>query len=268
MVQTLPILKKPNLEQICRDIADTVSHRELTEFFNESKIVEVQGGPRWERMLNSLDARQIQDRCSNGAINLITKILHPSRFRDNPTLFNEILQKINFILAFYGLKIGEDSNLYNITRAETLSEAQQRSSELIKDLRQRYVCEDVLRYCKPEYLEQNYFHCVLEAAKSLAQRIREKTGLKEDGCELVDKTFSIKNPLLAINSLSTETEKSEHTGYANYLKGIFGMFRNVTAHTPKILWAIDKQHALDALTIISYASKRLEESYIVPRLPR
>ena len=32
------------------------------------------------------------------------------------------------------------------------------------------------------------------------------------------------------------------------LKGMFGTFRNVTAHAPKIAWPIDEQDALDLLT--------------------
>jgi uncharacterized protein (TIGR02391 family) len=77
--------------------------------------------------------------------------------------------------------------------------------------------------------------------------------LTEDGAELIDKAFSIKNPVLAINTLRTDSEQSEHKGFGNYLKGIFGMFRNVTAHTPKIKWAINKNDALDAMMVISYA---------------
>ncbi|MBC8205366.1 MAG: hypothetical protein H8E87_07635 [FCB group bacterium] len=43
--------------------------------------------------------------------------------------------------------------------------------------------------------------------------------------------------MLAINTLRTESEQSEYKGFAFFLKGIFGMFRNVTARAPKIKWA-------------------------------
>jgi uncharacterized protein (TIGR02391 family) len=53
---------------------------------------------------------------------------------------------------------------------------------------------DVLEFCKPELLEENYFHAVFEATKSVAEKIRVKTGLGKDGTELVDTAFSTKNP--------------------------------------------------------------------------
>ena len=79
--------------------------------------------------------------------------------------------------------------------------------------------------------------------------------------------FSIKNPLLAINSLQTETEESEHKGFANLLKGVFGTFRNVTAHVPKIKWPIEEQDAMDLLTMVSYLHRRLDRAFKVPRGP-
>lgn len=37
-------------------------------------------------------------------------------------------------------------------------------------------------------------------------------------------------PVLAFNSLTTDSEKSEHNGLMNLMKGFFGTFRNNTAH--------------------------------------
>ena len=66
--------------------------------------------------------------------------------------------------------------------------------------------------------------------------------------------------MLAINSLRTETEKSEQKGFANLLKGMFGTFRNVTGHAPRISWPIDEQDALDLLSIVSYLHRRLDSA--------
>ena len=95
--------------------------------------------------------------------------------------------------------------------------------------------------------------------------LRQKTGLESDGAELVDQAFSVRNPLLAINSLRSETEQSEQKGFANLLKGVFGTFRNVTAHAPKIRWPIEEQDALDVLTMVSYLHRRLDRAVKVPR---
>lgn len=82
--------------------------------------------------------------------------------------------------------------------------------------------------------------------------------MTEDGSELVDKAFTIRDPKIKINNLTTETERSEHKGFANLIKGVFGMFRNTTAHAPKITWEIDEQDALDILSTISLIHRKLE----------
>ena len=92
---------------------------------------------------------------------------------------------------------------------------------------------DVLKFCRAELVQDNYFHAVFEATKSVADKIRQLSGLTSDGAGLVDDAFGIPSgghPRVAFNSLVTETEKSEHRGLMNLLKGLFGTFRNTTAH--------------------------------------
>ena len=262
----LPIISETHLDAICRDLVDDVSHKQVTNLLHDCHIEEHNGGPRWERMLLALSYRQQQDRCSNNVIAFIATVLHPSRFLDKSEEYSELRRKINFHLSFYAVAIGEDGKPRKVKKANTLSEAEERANELRTELGRRSIHAEVIKFCRPELLKQNYFHCVFEASKSLAQNIRDKTGLTGDGAEIVDKAFSVKNAILAINSLVTDTERSEQKGFANLLRGIFGVFRNVPAHAPKIHWAVNKQDAMDALTIISYAYRRLDEAILVPRV--
>src|SRR4029077_6615691 len=55
-------------------------------------------------------------------------------------------------------------------------------------------------------------------------------------------------PRLAFNSLASDSERSEHLGLMNLIKGLFGAFRNTTAHIPKIHWNVTEHDALDILT--------------------
>jgi hypothetical protein len=48
-------------------------------------------------------------------------------------------------------------------------------------------------------------------------------------------------PALAFNLLQNPTERSERAGLAMLAKGMFGTFRNTTAHAPKINWPIDSR---------------------------
>ena len=64
-------------------------------------------------------------------------------------------------------------------------------------------------------------------------------------------------PALAFNLLQTPTEQGEHKGLAMLVKGMFGTFRNTTAHAPKVSWPIDLDDALDLLTLVSMLHRRL-----------
>jgi len=64
-------------------------------------------------------------------------------------------------------------------------------------------------------LQENYFHAVFEATKSIAAKIRSLTDHPGDGAPLVQATFGGANPAIAINSLKTDSERSEQSGFAN-----------------------------------------------------
>jgi uncharacterized protein (TIGR02391 family) len=112
-------------------------------------------------------------------------------------------------------------------------------------------------------LSDNYFHAVLEAAKSVADKLRERTGLSSDGGPLVDQVLTGDNPILAINALESDSDVSEQKGFANLIKGAFGMFRNRTAHTPKIKWAVNREDAAEVLTLLSMIHKRIDGARIM-----
>src|SRR5206468_5461252 len=135
---------------------------------------------------------------------------------------------MSIALAFSGLAVDAAGQIYAVDRAQTLSEAQRRADELRADLTTRGVHPDVLRFCRAELVADNYFHAVLEATKSIADKLRVKSGLSEDGAKLVDATLCGSAPRIAINDLLTDSQRSEQSGFANLVKGVFGMFRNPT----------------------------------------
>ncbi len=70
---------------------------------------------------------------------------------------------------------------------------------------------------------------------------------------------------LAFNSLQTKSEQSEQNGLLNLMKGMFGTFRNPTAHAAKISWNMTEQDALDLLTMASLCHRRLDTAARTPR---
>ena len=72
--------------------------------------------------------------------------------------------------------------------------------------------------------------------------------------------------MLAINALKSESEQSEQRGFANLVKGTFGMFRNPTAHAPRIQWVMTKRDAEDLLSLVSLIHRRLDAAHMPARV--
>jgi len=186
--------------------------------------------------------------------------MRPSRFVGQNEKFESTRSELNKILSFVGLLLNEKGVFNPVTSSTTITEAEERVSRFKSKLQNRNIHSKVYDYCNTELITENYFHAVFEAVKSIAEEIRKKTELNIDGAELVERAFSVSNPLIRINSLQTETEQSEQKGFSNLIKGVFGMFRNTIAHSPKIVWTITEEDALDIMTTISLIHKKLDNS--------
>ncbi|MCK5282429.1 MAG: TIGR02391 family protein [Nanoarchaeota archaeon] len=250
------------LKAICNILGDTnegLTGSEIKEALSQLNIVYIpEGNNKASYLFHSLKWRQELDLNGSGTIKFIEKCMTPIRYIGNHSLHNSRLEKLNIALSLLGLKLEENGKIQYIEKAESLKEAMDKANRLKRKLEERNVHIDVLKFCRAELVNDNYFHAVFEATKSVADKIRDKTGLTKDGAELVSLAFGSESPLLKINNLSSETEKSEQRGFANLLRGLFGTFRNVPAHAPKIKWAIEEEDALDLLSLVSYIHRKLD----------
>jgi len=215
------------------------------------------------RLYEALFSRQRTDASANNVCAFIQRVMNPVLHVQSPGYFESKQAELNRVLAFEGLKLNDEGKLERCKQARTISDAQATADQLRRKLTGRGVHPDVLKFCRAELVEGNYFHAVLEAAKSVAQKIRDKTGFTSDGSALVEDAFGIgkkQYPVLAFNALSTDSERSEHNGLMNLMKGFFGTFRNPTAHAPRIAWKITEQDALDMMTVASLLHRRLDEA--------
>ena len=217
------------------------------------------------RIFNAFVESQNRQGDRTRILGFIRRAMNPARFSRDPDRFEPMRANLNRALSFAGLVISETGVIASIERATTLPEAIRRANELRADLVGRGVHSDVLRFCRAELLADNYFHAVLEAVKSIADKLRSKTGLTDDGATLVDRALAGDVPMLAINDLKTPNQRSEQSGFANLVKGTFGMFRNPTAHEARINWQMTKEDAEDLLTLASLIHRRLDASSMPPR---
>lgn len=263
----VPKFKEANLERLCNVLADTttgLTGRQIGRYLSECGIAD----PRPEmtkriRLYEALAARQKTDGCANNVCAFVERVMNPVLHVPSPAYFRQKQEELNEALLFEGLWLTDEGKLEQRDKARTISEAEFAAGVLRRKLLDRGVHADVLRFCRAELVQGNYFHAVLEAAKSVAQKIRDKTGLSSDGAELVDEAFGSgkkPHPILAFNALSTDSERSEHKGLMNLMKGFFGVFRNPTAHAPRIAWTITEQDALDMMTVASLLHRRLDEA--------
>ena len=264
---TISSFSEQQLEAICDVLGDTntgLTGSEIGRILAQCGIEDLDPSlTKRHRLYNALKQRQQRDHCANNVIAFVRAAMSPVRYTGKQEQFTFLKERLNPVLLFTGHQLGDDGNLRVVTAAKTVGEAEQRAGHLRAELLRRNVHPDVLRFCKAELLQDNYFHAVLEATKSVADKIRHKTGLTSDGSKLVDEAFGLKNgPKLAFNTLQTDSERSEHNGLAMIMRGLFSTFRNPTAHAPKITWAISEQDALDLLTMVSFIHRQLDQAVL------
>jgi uncharacterized protein (TIGR02391 family) len=259
-----PIIQPHILESLCKVIADTstgLTGSEIEKILADCKIIDTDPQmTKWKRLYNAFINSQYRHQDSNNILKFLQTAMQPVRYLSDKKTYEMRRDELNKILSFIGLELSETGKYRKIEAVQTISEAEKRANRLKQKLEERNVHDDILKFCRSELLVDNYFHAVFEATKSVADKIRKKTGLHNDGHQLIDAAFSLKEPLLRINPLISDTDRSEHTGFANLLKGFFGMFRNTTAHAPKIKWEINEQDALDIMSLASLMHRRLDNA--------
>ena len=260
----IPEMPLPVLEQLSNVLADTstgLTGREIGRYLAQCGIRDVNPSmTKRVRLFEALRERQLSDKCANNVVAFIQKSFSPVRYTDAHDYFEQKRLEINQVLAFIGLEFADTGEMKHVHKARNLREATYRADRLRQLLSDRKVHTDVLIFCREELLVENYFHAVLEATKSIAEKVRLRTGLTSDGSDLVDEAFAFKGkiPRLALSALSTDSQQSEQRGFMNLLKGLFGTFRNPAAHAPKIFWPVDEQDALDILSMVSLAHRRID----------
>jgi len=261
-MERIPPFSAAQLEAICRVLADTQSGLtgpEIGYILADMQAADPDpGNTKWKRLFNAMVALQNKHQVGNHLIMFTNRAMDPVRHTAQMERFEERREALNMVLAFSGFRVREDGKVVHTSKESTLAGAKARAGRLKSILEARKTHPEVFKYCRAELLEDNYFHAVLEAVKGLAQRLRDLSGRADDGADLVNSALSSKAPILALNSLKTETELSEQKGIINLMIGLFGAMRNPTAHAPKVIWPMPEQDALDTFALISYLHRKLD----------
>jgi uncharacterized protein (TIGR02391 family) len=258
------------VQALCDILADTnngFSKSELEKHLNHCQIKQADPAQNKRTWLYNCFADEINRQKSSECVKIfIESSMKPVNFikESMREKYEFLFAGLNVALLLMGLSLTKEGHLKEAIQATTLDEVDRRVDQLKNQLYHRAIHHQVEKYCRKEYLAKDYYGTVFEAAKGLAERVRQISGLAVDGSELFQKAFAKADPYIIFNSLTTPNEVSEHIGLKELMDAVFHLVRNPAAHTPKVNWKTDEIKALDILTVISFAHKYLDECYKVP----
>lgn len=265
MPRPIPPFTTDILEGVGEVLGDTergLTGREIASMLARCGIPDIDpSNTKRIRLFHALLDKQNKTKCGNHVVAFIMATMAPSRYRNDPASRTWRQDNLNEVLVHAGLGVNDKAQVFRRRdgKATTLDEAARRVNTIRTELRRRKTHNDVLRYCTDELLLKNNFHAVLEAAKSIPDRIRVLTSLTSDGAALVQATLTNgSGPLLAINEGNDHTDRSEQSGFANLVTGVLGLYRNPPAHMPKITRSVSDDELYEAFATFSMIHRRLD----------
>lgn len=204
---------------------------------------------------------QVPKQTGQPVVRFINAAMAPIRYANARTRFEDLRSQLNEVMIFHSFSVSEKGRLTRASSgASTLSEGAKLAGRLHAELRRRGAHPLLFQYCDEELVTRSLFHGLLEAAKSIPDRVRQMSGLAGDGSALYDQVLgtNTQHPLLFINTFESESDISEHRGFKNLLLGIHGHYRNPRAHSSRISAneRLDDFH--DAMSLFSYVHRRLD----------
>jgi uncharacterized protein (TIGR02391 family) len=112
------------------------------------------------------------------------------------------------------------------------------------------------------FVDGHYAQAVEEGAKALINLVRDKCGCTDrDGWDLMMHAFNEGKPILAVNAMQSDSERSEQRGYQHILAGVCAAIRNPLAHGNKLL--ADESQVLHVLCMLSHLFGVVDRSRVV-----
>jgi uncharacterized protein (TIGR02391 family) len=161
-------------------------------------------------------------------------------------------RKIQLLQEFINALAPENSPLRNLLKETTqLSEFDFWS----------VIHKGIIRVAKNKFRDGYYADAVESALKEINIRVqkivKDKIGQELDGSALMQRAFSLANPIILLEDLSSETGKSIQQGYMQIFAGVMTGIRNPKAHANM---DIDRERAMHFIFLASLLMQILDES--------
>jgi uncharacterized protein (TIGR02391 family) len=116
---------------------------------------------------------------------------------------------------------------------------------------------EIARAASRLYHDGHYANAVEAAVKALNDFVRLRSGLDVDGMTLMERAFSLNNPILKFNDLSDQSDRDEQKGFMMMFSGAVSGLRNPRAHG---FIHDDPERALEFIAFVSLLAKLLDEA--------
>lgn len=112
------------------------------------------------------------------------------------------------------------------------------------------------------FMTKHYADAVEAALKVVAHLVRSRTGLTQDGSDLMHQAFSPNGPYLIFQDPIPETQRSMQQGYMQVFAGAMTGIRNPKAHG---MVTLDRRRAIHFLFLASLLAHKIDEATDAPR---
>ena len=124
--QTIPVFDAQRMEALCRILGDTddgLSGSQIGYLLQDSKIPDTDPTlTKWKRLFNAFISFQNENHVGNHVVVFITRAMNPASYTARPTDFRLRQDKLNTVLAFSGMQVGDDGKVRRTGTAKNLDE--------------------------------------------------------------------------------------------------------------------------------------------------
>lgn len=265
IMPTIPSFSLKHLQEICDVLGDAsigLPGAQIGTLLARCQIPDPEPGIiKRRRLYQALNQQQEKDACANSVIAFIQMALEPTHFITRQRQYEDLLDSLNDILNEIGYQVGDDGLFRTFSMIKVSPQVQRRVNRVRIALEQREVHPDIMRCCRPELIRDSYLPMILEAARSAAQKLRQKTGLSLYGANLADESLSLEeSPLLVFNSMQSGTELGEHIVLMQLIRYMLVLFDGPPNEPPPVNWQAKEQDALDILVLLSMLHRHLDQA--------
>lgn len=263
MSTNLQPLRDEAIEALAQIVGDNYTGPEITRLFRRAGFPQIahDGDTKWRFVAAVFQEMQTNAGSRpNPVLKVIETMCHPQGYVGNRERFDAVLDSVNRVLEFYGLRVGDDGRLRMTGERVATVRPTRTADETAFEAREFH--PQVVKHGRSHFCRAAYFHAVFECCKAFDTVLQRNSGIEKSGQPLMSAALNLDGPV-KLNSQESTSEKDEQQGVMYLCMGLMNAVRNPQAHEPELHWPMKREDALDVLTLISFLFRKLENAIVV-----